>query len=245
MSEIEKCNPKKIFYKNGLGDRLIDPSFYPPEIKQFLIDERKILDSLSSKIDLLIEVGCMQGRYLEWAILQNKYYLGIDIVLRYIKAGQKIVKTLELPVEQYQFKCGSAENIAELVKSKKSSIPPERCLIFFPFNSFGNMENPIPIIKSLKKSNLPFIISTYPITKEVTSIRERYYKNCKYSQLRQLKSKQGITFVSSDGLNSISYDPIYLKNIFSLNNITIKSISFSKVGIIYTTESVGNLLEEL
>lgn len=245
MSKIEKCNPKNIFYKNGLGDRLIDPSFFPHEIKQFLNDERKILDSLSSKIDLLIEVGCMEGRYLEWAIVQNKYYLGIDIVLRYIKAGQKSVKKMKLPAEQYQFKYGSAEEITELIKSKKSSIPPERCLIFFPFNSFGNMENPIPVIRNLKKSNLPFIISTYPITKEATSIRERYYKNCKYSQLRQLKSKQGISFVSSDGLNSIAYDPIYLQDLFSLNNFTIKLISFSKIGIIYTTESVGNLLEEL
>jgi len=65
-------SPTKDFYEDGRGNPLIDPLFFPPEVEDFLKKEELILLSIKDSLDLLIEVGCMQGRYLDWAVAEKK-----------------------------------------------------------------------------------------------------------------------------------------------------------------------------
>jgi len=224
----------KDFYESGKGDRLIDPLLFPEEIKQFLIHEKRILDVSASSFNLLVEVGSMYGRYLKWAVENGKCYLGIDIVRRYIEDGEKIVSELQLDPDKYRFVLGGAENIIDLVKPNEWNVKPDKCLLFFPFNSFGNMENPVVVIKSIKKSGLPFLISIYDTSQEINVCREQYYRNCGYSEIVCVQDEKGVRFTSSDGLSSIAYHQNYLQNLFVSNGLRTTIISFSKIGVVFT-----------
>jgi len=224
----------KDFYESGKGDRLIDSLLFPEEIKQFLICEKRILDSLADSFDLLVEVGSMYGRYLKWAVENGKRYFGIDVVERYIEAGRKIVLDSQLDPARYRFVLSGAENVAELVITHEWSIKPNRCILFFPFNSFGNMNDPLTVIRGVRKSGLPFLISTYGTSKEINICREKYYRNCGYSEIVGIEDEKGVRFVSPDGLSTIAYHPDYLQEIFTVNSLKAVIVHFSQIGVAYT-----------
>jgi len=229
----------KGFYESGKGDRLIDPILFPEDIKEFLAQERKILETLIGSFSLLVEVGSMYGRYLKWAVENSKCYFGVDIIQRYIEAGRKVISDLQLEPVKYKFVIGGAENIAELVKPKNWGIKSDQCILFFPFNSFGNMNEPAVVIRSIKKSGLPFLISTYGTSQEINLCREQYYKNCGYSEIVNIQNEKGSRFISPDGLNTIAYHPDYLQNIFIVNNLEITVMSFSKIGIVFASPELA------
>ena len=235
----------KDFYESGKGDRLIDPLLFPEEIKQFLVGEKRILEALRGLFDLLVEVGSMYGRYLKWAVENSKCYLGIDIVQRYIKDGKRIVAKLQLDPDKYRFMLGGAEKITDLVKPSEWNIAPDKCLLFFPFNSFGNMENPVVVIKSIKKSGLPFLISTYGTSQEINAYREQYYRNCGYAEILCVQDEKGVRFTSPDGLSSIAYHPNYLRGLFVSNGLRATVISFSKIGIALTTPKLAKIIKPI
>ena len=224
----------KDFYESGKGDRLIDPLLFPEEIKQFLLGEKRMLEALAGSFDLLVEVGSMYGRYLKWAIENGKRYFGIDVVERYIEAGKKVVLDSQLDPIEYRFVLGKAENIAELVKPDELGVKPNQCILFFPFNSFGNMDDPLAVIRGIRKSGLPFLISTYGTSKEINICREKYYRNCGYSEIISIQDEKGVRFVSPDGLSSIAYHPNYLQNLLINNGLKTTVIPFSKIGIAFT-----------
>lgn len=224
----------KDFYESGKGDRLIDPLLFPEEIKQFLLCERKILETLADSFNLLIEIGSMYGRYLKWAVENGKYYLGIDIVRRYIETGRKIISDLQLDPNKYRFVLGGAENITDLVKPKKWNIKPQECFLFFPFNSFGNMEDPLVIVKSIKKSGLPFLITTYDTNQETNACREQYYRNCGYSEIVSVQDEKGVRFISPEGLSTIAYHPDYLQEISTISSLKVAIVYFSQIGVAFT-----------
>jgi len=229
----------KNFYESGKGDRLIDPLLFPEEIKQFLLYEKRILEALSASFDLLIEVGCMYGRFLKWAVENSKCYLGIDVVERYIENGKKTVLDSRLDSTKYRFILGGAENIAELVKPDEWSIKLNRCILFFPFNSFGNINEPLAVIRSIKKSGLPFLISTYGTDQETNRCREQYYRNCGYSEIVSVQDEKGVRFVSPDGLSTIAYHPDYLQKIFILSSLEVTIVHFSRIGVAFALSELA------
>lgn len=229
----------KDFYESGKGDRLIDPLLFPEEIKQFLTCEKRMLEALADSFDLLVEVGSMHGRYLKWAVENGKYYLGIDIVQRYIGIGRKIILDSQLDPTEYRFILGEAENITELVRLDEWDVKPNRCILFFPFNSFGNMNDPLTVIRGIKKSRLPFLISTYGTSKEINICREKYYRNCGYSEIVSVQDEKGVRFVSPDGLFTIAYHPDYLQEIFTITNLEAAIVHFSQIGVAFTLSELA------
>src|SRR5215475_13506506 len=79
------------FFESSASDRRMDPTCYPHEIRTFLREEQRILDALEDSVDLLIEVGCVNGRYLDWAVEKAKQYIGVDMIDRHVQAGQRRV----------------------------------------------------------------------------------------------------------------------------------------------------------
>jgi len=222
--------PTKDFYEGGRGDSLIDPSLFPEEVKDFLLKEELILSSAGDSFRLLIEIGCMHGRYLEWAIERGKSYVGIDIVSRFIKEGRRRIAELRLPVD-CQFIEGAAEDIPTLIPVKR--LRNKKCLLFFPFNSFGNMEDAGPVISAIKMSGLPFLISSYQTTAGANARREEYYRRCGYRNIRCSTNDKGVCFCSDDGLRTIAYHPTYIKKICKRQNLVVKSMPFSFLGMAY------------
>ena len=188
---------------------------------------------LTPLIDLLVEIGCMHGRYLNWAIQHQKRYIGLDIVTRYIESGRSTVVKLALPSEAYQFILGRAEEVSKIVHPNEYGILPNRCLLWFPFNSFGNTENSLLVLQELKRANLPFCISSYQTTERATSSREQYYCACGYRNIQVAKNEQGICFFSPDGLRSMAYHPEYLQHLCVLCGLQITTTLFARIGVAY------------
>src|SRR5579859_5775125 len=148
------------FYDNGHGDRFTDSSLVNDEIAWFLQEEQEILDSIAEDIDALIEVGCMHGRYLDWAVQHRKLYFGLDQVHRYITAGKDEIRRKKLDGKNFNFILSGAEQLAGLVERRIINTRPERTLALFPFNSFGNMVDPLVILRNLQQSKLLYLISS-------------------------------------------------------------------------------------
>jgi len=221
------------FYGSDLGNRLIDPRRFPDGIKLFLSEEERLLDSMSSSFDLLVEIGCMHGRYLNWAVARKTAYLGVDIVQSYVDEGQENVRQLGLDQTKYRFaRCG-AENIETITTPAKLRVDASRVLLFFPFNSIGNIARLEPVILALKMANSPFLISTYGTDDEATRVPSVYYAKCGYEALECCKESRGIRFRSPLGFCSIAYHPAYVADAFRKHGITVDAVVFAEIGIGY------------
>jgi hypothetical protein len=227
------------FYDSGQGDRLVDASCYPLEIVHFLHEEQRLLNLLADSIDLLVEVGCMEGRYLDWAFANDKMYLGIDIVQRYIEAGKTRLKTGRFPAFSYRMRIGDAEEISTLLKAEGFEYSNTRALLFFPFNSFGNMSSAERVIENLADANLPFVISTYGTSTDANACRHTYYKSCEYKDITMNANDDGVRFFSPDGLNTIAYSSTYMQVLFNRYKLTVQRLPFSCIGIAYMREDMA------
>ena len=223
------------FYDDGPGDRLVDDATYPNEIREFLRREEDLLLSAKSSYDLLVEVGCMHGRYLNWALDHDKAYVGIDIVPRYIELGATEANELRLPSNRCQFILGDAGIIDTLVDPTLLGTDRSRMLLFFPFNSFGNMPTCAPIIKAVKQSLAPFLISTYTTSTSSTASRRHYYGACSYTGLGATENEEGVLFTANDGLSSIAYHLEFIFNVFASASLPVEATRFGQIGIAYTT----------
>jgi len=229
------------FYGKGKGDRLIDPLFYPKSVQFFLTDEEVLLNRLCASFDLLVEVGCMHGRYLGWAVKNEKHYLGVDIVSRYISEGNARLREFKSSLKRYKFVLGGAEEISQIVDPFDWDVSADRCLLLFPFNSFGNMPNPRPVIESLGRCHLPFFISSYRTSVQATVCREKYYRNCGYSKLRSYKSGKGVRFTSPDGLNTMAYEKDFVQNLFRSVGLNVCPMPFSQIGMAYMNPEAASM----
>lgn len=221
------------FYENGLGDRFVDSLYQSEGIKQFLREELNMINAFQNSIDLLIEVGCMHGLHLDWAIAHQKAYLGFDLVKRYIDMGRQSVAKKGLSKQKYRFIVGNAEKIAHLMQQQHVSIAPDRCLLFFPFNSFGNMQHAERVIASLQRSNLPFVISSYQTSEAATMCRYEYYTGCGYKNLLYSNTEKGVCFSSTDGFWSIAYHPTYLIELFKTKDLSIEALEVPLSNVFY------------
>lgn len=213
------------------GDRFLETENYTGTIAQFIEGERDLLSKWTSSFDVLIEVGCMNGRYLNWTIANGKHYVGLDIVDDYIKQGIQQLLRQGLSQKEYQFVLGDAIELSTVIRSLH--ITPDRALILFPFNCFGNIVNLRHLIFNLRECSAPFLISSYQTSPDATSCRYDYYKACGYSQLRVLQKEQGVCITSLEGLHSTAYQPEYLQYAFREQGMNILSIPFSSLGIAY------------
>lgn len=222
------------FYACGLGDRLLDPKRYPSEIVRYLQEEERIVTTIEDSFDLLIEVGCVYGRYLDWAIAHKKSYIGIDIVERYVEDGRQILTDRQLPTDTFSFIAGDAEMLAQLIQPDQLPVAPHRSLLLFPFNSFGNMSSADRVLQSLRACNLPFMISSYQTTDYANASRYKYYERCEYKDMHMCASAEGVRFTSSDGLNAIAYRIDYLLNLLGNHQHTARCLCTTNINAVYT-----------
>ncbi|HKV92562.1 MAG TPA: hypothetical protein VJW20_08450 [Candidatus Angelobacter sp.] len=232
------------FYQNGYGDRFIDSSLFNDEVAAFLRAEEQILNTLAPSMLGLVEVGCMHGRYLQWAIENRKRYFGVDVIHRYIQNGRRTIARRCLPVADYQFLLGGVEQLSTVVKDPHVHANPRQYLMLFPFNSFGNMDYPEEVIKSLKSVNLQFVISSYQTTEYATSARAEYYALCGYEDLRIIRDNHKVGVTSSEGLRSYAFNPTYLMRRFRESKIPVVLVPFVDIGMACISAGLAELLTE-
>lgn len=233
-----------MFYGTDNGNRLVDETNYPQSIKNYLEKEREILEQKVKKYDVIIEVGCMEARNMDVAIRNRKKYIGIDIVPEYIDIANEIAKQRNLQ-ERCEFLCVDAEKLDDILKTsdllRKSKAP----LFFFPFNSFGNMNNFDNVIKSISNiKNADFILFTYQTDDKSTAERFKYYDNCNYKNLEVNHEENGVRFIADDGLNSMAYNPKFLEDCIKKSGLNLETKTFSDIGIAYFINTRERELEK-
>lgn len=222
-----------MFYGTEKGDKLVDDRNYPDSIKVFLQQEKQLLLSKIPNHDVIIEVGCMEARNMEPAIKLGKKYIGIDIVQEYINIANEIVEQRKL-TSICEFLCVDAEQLDQILKQSELLKTCNAPLFFFPFNSFGNMNNISKVLNSMRKiKNADFIIFSYDTDKNATQERYAYYNNCNYKNLLMTREENGIRFTAEDGLNSMAYNEVFLNKCIRNAGMRTESRSFANIGIAY------------
>jgi hypothetical protein len=223
----------RAFYTAGAGDRLIDTSLLSARVRDFLDGELQVLTRLAARFDVLVEVGSMSGLHLGWAADHDKGYLGLDIVERYIEAGRRRVTALSLAAQRYRFTLMGAERLAEAER------PAGLALAFFPFNSFGNMDNPIAVLDAVVRSGTEFLISSYGTDARSNEIRLEYYNACGFTDLDMREDSQGVRFSTSDGLNTVAYHEDYLLDRMIERGLDGSAVRFAEFGRLYMSRSLA------
>ena len=215
----------KRFYESGLGDKLVGEENFPADIKTHLAFEAELIKKYltQNKYNCLVEVGCMDGRLIGAAKRLGLEYLGIDIVDRYIhQANQKIAA-----IKSKKFKalnCDIAK--LDLGNSKYENLKSK--LAVFPFNSFGNMQEPESALRAAFENGLDVLIMSYDTDNKSTAMREEYYNSCNYPGLNFSVDAKGVVFTSEDGLKTYAYSKDHLQNL--LQKIGFEKIKIEKFG---------------
>ncbi len=222
-----------MFYGFEEGNRLIDEKNYPLSIKNYLKEENRILTDYIKNFDIIIEVGCMVARNIEVAILNKKKYIGIDIIPEYITLANQMVKKFNLS-ESCELLCINAEKLDYILQKSELIKKCHTPLFFFPFNSFGNINDHISALKSIKKiKGATFIIFSYKTDENTTKERIKYYGNCNYDNLTTIQETLGVRCVADNGLNSMAYKIEYLVNYVKNIDMHIDLQEFSDIGIAF------------
>ncbi|HEX2211179.1 MAG TPA: class I SAM-dependent methyltransferase [Longimicrobium sp.] len=226
------------FFEEGAGDRLMDPACHPPAITEFLAAEQQMLSDVADCVDVLVEVGCMDGRNLGWAVAHGKRYLGVDLVQRHIATARRAAEERGL-CDDVRFVAGDARRIDTVVEPALRDLAGARALLFFPFNSFGTMPGPSRALRSIHASGLPFFISSYQPTALATACRASYYQRCGYRALAVSEDARGVWFTSPEGLRSVAYDPRYLLGLCTASGLSAAPVSWAKINQAYATPELA------
>ena len=191
------------FYQS-VGQRLVDPEHYPPEIQEHLVAEEDLLLRLieAGNYSAVVEVGCMHG-CLHFSALARVgvRYLGIDIVAESIHTFQETLRKDDLEVLTAE---AMVLDVCEL-ESVKTKFVDHRVLALFPFNSFGNLDDPVAAIREVAKCGFDALILTYHTDPKSTASRADYYGRCGYAAIEVEDREQGVCFSSNEGLRTWAY----------------------------------------
>jgi hypothetical protein len=224
---------KKDFYASGAGDRLIDDSHYPNEVQVFLRNEVQLLEQQFRSKSLLVEVGCMSGRYVDWAHAHGCRYLGIDVVERFVQVGNKRLQQMHLPDDQFRIILVGAQNVSQAVRATFPQARVEDILCLYPFNSIGNMMSVQAPLASLAELGSSFFVSSYQTSPAANRIRLTYYHQAGYLDVRSHEIIAGVLFSSSDGLHTIAYHPDLMLQVMHEHGLRAKLIPFQDLGASY------------
>lgn len=232
------------FYQSTAGDNILNPSSYPLEVTRYLNAEQSLLEIIIHKYQMLVEVGCSDGRHLDIAYKKNKHYIGIDIIPNKILAGRQKIRRLNFDEKRCKFLCRSAEEISDAIEdSKNEGFEFSKALIFFPFNVLGNMNiNSFDkVISDIRKLNMDVYFSLFETDHFSTKVREEYYQNCGCEDLEKLPDFSGVRFISREGLNSISYHSRWFLEKTRLEGILLEERQLAKVGVAYVSMTSASL----
>lgn len=221
------------FYSHGDGDKLIDVKSYPIEIEGYLRDEYQSILELMKNFEGIVEVGCMMGRYLQLAREMDKKYLGIDPVSRYIDQGNLMIRQSGLDQQKFSFFHGFAENLDSI--SMRYCLHGKKYVLVFPFNSFGNIINPIPVLQAIKKSQLDYVVYSYRTDPATNEIRYKYYLQSGMEGLLMITENLGIRYISKNGLSSMAYYPKKLHHLFSHEDLEYHHYYLGNIGLVHSS----------
>ena len=203
-------HPNSYFYKNVLdSEKIMDPTCFSTEIRQFLDDEKNHLTKLFLKeqYECIIEVGCHNDQNAQWLSKLCAQYVGIDIN----KTAIDLAKRNQIP-GKIEFFCTAVEDLNFLLLSDGEY--PKRKVVLFPFNLFGNFINIEKLIAMFDMTGADIAMSNFNTKAATTVGRYDYYANCfGRSTVRVYDAEQGVLFKAGQQFQSIAHSPDYLNKV--------------------------------
>lgn len=200
--------PNNEFYMSiDKSDRIMNSSSFSPEICQFLRDEKNHLGNLfqQEQYECIIEVGCHSGHNAGWLSALCYRYIGLDIN----KAAIDLARRTNYLPGKIDFFCASVENLKPLLAP--DDLYPQRKIVLFPFNLFGNFVNVEELIETLDMMGVDLAMSNFNTRSATTIGRYNYYINCfDKSSIRVYDAEQGVLFKAGQSFRSIAYNSDYL-----------------------------------
>ena len=214
---------KNKLYESGDGDTLIDDSLYSAEVKEYLFMERLEISKKLKSYNTLVEIGCMVTRHLDQAIENNKNYIGVDIVQRYIDEANLKNSKIKGWGSKYNAICYNALMLEEGFKTITvlKELEKTKTLLLFPFNSFGNIDDCDKMLQVLNRLGIDFMINSYKTDIKTNVFRMNYYKRNSMTNLELLENENGVTIWSDENLNSKCFNEKYYKD--RCNNISFNN----------------------
>jgi len=215
-------------YKSSVGDELINPENYNDEILLYLAEEAKILKSIISNFETVVEAGCMSGRNLELVASLNKNYVGVDLEKRYIEEAKKKYSSFE----RAMFVCDDIINLESILQGY--NFQKKNLAVVFPFNSFGNVSDNFNTLNSLLQAKFNVIIFTYRNDNFTNGIREDYYQKSGFNNMSVEENNNGVRFFNEAGLNSKAFSKQWFDKVGTKTNIYFNFQNFSNIGVVYS-----------
>ena len=216
------------FYDQGGGEKLIESNCFVPEIEEYLSKERQVIRDIfkGHNYSGMLEVGCMNGRNLNIAKELGIEYIGIDLVERFIEEANKKIGNLEINARAIKCDVGNLHKIGYMLSKS--------FLVVFPFNSFGNIDEPQRALNAVSKEGLDSLILTYGTDSMTTRVRRNYLENSELGKLQEIITPKGVVFTSVGGLCSYAYSSDEFARMGSLAGYKKPSEEkFSKIGKSY------------
>lgn len=240
------------FYAKKGGRKLVEVDLYPTKIKRYLTGESVLIKKLlkDSTYECVMEIGCMYGRLLKIVLQSGKSYRGIDLVSEFIDEGRKICAKHVKDDHLAQIWSCSVNNMSDLIKTNPLYFPIDmkNMLSVFPFNSFGNIGDPLKALVSVRTCGCDVLICTYTTDSNTNTIRHDYYSSCGYKSIKEVQNGKGVLFTSEEGLMSFAYHTHYLVSITRYSGYEIKEVYFIKpcgIAFLLTTNcGCSSFLEE-
>uniref|UniRef100_UPI003159D263 class I SAM-dependent methyltransferase n=1 Tax=Pseudomonas sp. ICBG1301 TaxID=2795987 RepID=UPI003159D263 len=168
------------------------------------------------RCDMLVELGCYDGRALEIARLLNARYLGVDL-------NPRAIQLLQARIEREGMSERAGTIVADVLNHIACGQAPlgARELYLLPFNLLGNFRDPTRLLKSLAARNVAVVICVFGDSVEASCVRQRYYLKCGVENLERHSQADGMIFTGIDGFYSRSYSKAALHSLLTECGLTI------------------------
>lgn len=194
---------KSVFYEQDAGaTTIMTLANFPDEVLPLLqMEGLSTYDAMRYfRCDVLVELGCYDGRALEIARLSNTRYQGIDL-------NSRAIDLLRMRIEREGI-TDRAETIngdvLTLTAGGKMLTGPG-ALYLLPFNLLGNFRESRQLLKQLANINVTAVICVFNNSAEATRVRQEYYFRCGVKKLQRRRLRDGVVFTGAEGFFSRSW----------------------------------------
>lgn len=206
------------FSEQKLAPQIMNHVNYPYFIFSHVLQESICLGKIMNNLDFsrLIEIGCFDGRYMEFSSIYGIDYLGIDIN----SIGQKLFKQKSVLRNHKEHKAIFA--LMDVENYKWLSYADRHSIIVLPFNFLGIVRNIETFLVRSVQNNSSLYVSLFENSTQTELSRLQYYTKCSVDNIMIKKNNfGGKHFYNYRGFSSHSFSMPSLRKLISALDMEI------------------------
>jgi hypothetical protein len=194
------------FYRSdGASSSIMRLAHFPDDFFPVLQVEGLVVAGATAQYgcDVLVELGCYDGRALEVAKFLDVGYVGVDVCREAI-----LLLRQRIAQEALQRRASALVGDVTDPPSWLPSVAAGRPLFLLPFNIIGNFADPAGLLTDLCATGGVVVVSVFGDSGRATTLRRCYYTNCGIGPLREAPGEHGgVLFTGPDDFRSQSFSP--------------------------------------